>query len=192
MRHRPWLHWLLLAAVVLGYELFTVMDPATGDTLSENVWALLMLDGIGPVLTAMALGFLGWLSFHFAAPAVWHHWQRWKDRRIITQPRRMNMFSLNGTGKFARHAAAWLVAAIVGYLGLELSADDMATLTAGVAVVLITIMGIAYSWTEKALKRFRKLDPEGWSERIWAKSAAERTKRATKQVAEERIERGDV
>lgn len=80
-RTRHALYWLAWVAAFGGYELYAYRNDEPGDTLSENVWALLMIDGVGPVLTALALGFLAWLTFHFIAPAIWHHGRQWKDRR---------------------------------------------------------------------------------------------------------------
>lgn len=81
-RTRHALYWLGWVAAFGLYELYAYLSPAIGDTLSENVWAVLMLDGVGPVLTAMLAGFMAWLTFHLVAPALWHHGQRWKDRRM--------------------------------------------------------------------------------------------------------------
>lgn len=89
-RTRHALYWLAWACAFGAYELYAYLSPETGDTLSENVWDVLMLPSVGPVLTAMLAGFLAWLSFHLIAPSVWHHWQGWKDRRITpTQEAKM-------------------------------------------------------------------------------------------------------
>lgn len=75
-------------------------------------------------------------------------------------------------GKYARHAAAWIVAAVVAWIGIEITAEVQADLVADVTVALVALMGVIYAWAEKWMKRWRWLDPEGYAERADTKAVA--------------------
>lgn len=54
--------WLVWAAAFVVWETLAILDPATGDTLSEHVWAL--LDG-GWARYFLLGGPFIWLGIHF-------------------------------------------------------------------------------------------------------------------------------
>jgi len=68
--------WIVLFCLCVGFEVFTVVNKAEGDTLSENVWRLrawLKRSGragqVGWVAFVWGLiGFFGWLVIHFVFP----------------------------------------------------------------------------------------------------------------------------
>lgn len=66
--HWFWLLWVLAG---LGFELYTIFNEAEGDTLSENVWALFMIQGWGKFLSWMVVAFLLWLAAHFVTRGKW-------------------------------------------------------------------------------------------------------------------------
>lgn len=79
MRHR--LYWLFWLVIGFGaYELWAVTNSTPGDTLSEAVWDVLTVPHLGPALTAIVLGLMLWLVWHWIAPAVYYHWRNWRDR----------------------------------------------------------------------------------------------------------------
>lgn len=61
-----WL-WIAWAAGFFAIEISAVVSDASGDTLSEHVWALLNL----PALSFVGLGFAAWLVWHFFSKASW-------------------------------------------------------------------------------------------------------------------------
>ena len=67
-----WL-WISLLAVVLTFEFVAIFNDEDGDTISENVWALLDLSWL---LWVVMAGFLAWLTTHFLLPKVKGWWRR--------------------------------------------------------------------------------------------------------------------
>lgn len=54
--------WLLIGLLFAALEALALIDPDSGDTLSEHVWGLL---DFHPLLWFLGAGFLLWLSRHF-------------------------------------------------------------------------------------------------------------------------------
>jgi hypothetical protein len=83
-------------------------------------------------------------------------------------------------GKYIRHALAAAFAAVLA-TGLRLAGvtpDPAAIQGTAEALALALepmVMLIAYAWSEKAMKRFRRLDPEGAADRLMIKRAADVT-----------------
>lgn len=70
-----WL-WVILLAIVLFFEFVAILNDEPGDTISENVWALLSLSWL---LWLIMGAILVWLSVHFLLPRVreWWHSRPW-------------------------------------------------------------------------------------------------------------------
>jgi hypothetical protein len=67
-----WL-WIILLAVILVFEFVAIFNDETGDTISENIWALLSLSWL---LWLLMGAVLLWLSVHFLLPRVRDWWRR--------------------------------------------------------------------------------------------------------------------
>lgn len=59
--------WLVALVVVLVGEFWAIFDNEPGNTISENVWALLSLSWLTWIVFA---AFLLWMSVHFLWPRV--------------------------------------------------------------------------------------------------------------------------
>lgn len=70
--------WIGLIALLVGFEVFTIIRRGEGDTLSENVWKLrewLKGKGYGgkmgwALLVWALIGFFGWVTLHFVFPGA--------------------------------------------------------------------------------------------------------------------------
>jgi hypothetical protein len=67
LRKKYTILWTAWIAGFLVIEGVAVKSPASGDTLSEHVWALLNL----PAVSFAGLGFLAWIGWHFWRKASW-------------------------------------------------------------------------------------------------------------------------
>ena len=79
-RTRWTLIWVLLLVVVLVLEFIAIFNGAPGDTISENIWALLSLSWLLWLVVGVVLL---WLTVHFLLPKVRDWWERrpWERRR---------------------------------------------------------------------------------------------------------------
>ena len=66
-----WL-WVILLVVVLVFEFIAIFNGEPGDTISENVWALLSLSWL---LWLIMGAILLWLTVHFLLPRVREWWR---------------------------------------------------------------------------------------------------------------------
>lgn len=57
--------WSGAFALLLAVEFYAVADPATGDTLTEQVRPHLADPTVAKITLALFLGFSGWLVHHF-------------------------------------------------------------------------------------------------------------------------------
>jgi hypothetical protein len=74
MRIAPWQFWLALAIVGLGYEFWAALNHRQGDTLTENVTALMRNPQIGPWILWTIIGQLLWVTGHFLAKGLKLNW----------------------------------------------------------------------------------------------------------------------
>lgn len=78
-RQRWTLLWVTLLVIVLGFEFWAIFDDEPGNTISENVWALLSLSWLlWLVLGAILL----WLTVHLLLPKVrgWWFEKPWRTK----------------------------------------------------------------------------------------------------------------
>ena len=59
--------WLVYAAIGLAIECYALARPASGDTLSEQVWGLFSHPTFGKFAAWMLTAFLVWLMVHFVS-----------------------------------------------------------------------------------------------------------------------------
>lgn len=60
-RGKWWIGWALWLVMFAILETMALLDPRSGDTLSEHVWWVLQ----APVLWFVGAGFMVWLTIHF-------------------------------------------------------------------------------------------------------------------------------